>query len=115
MVDKTAIILCSGGLDSVVTAYYTKKVLGYKRLKIVFFDYGQRSLINEEFFSKLCAHNLKADFIKIKLDWLSDISNSLINKNKEIKKITKKDLKDTKEESKNIMFHAEILCFCHTH
>ncbi|MCK9596951.1 7-cyano-7-deazaguanine synthase [Candidatus Pacearchaeota archaeon] len=111
MLDKTAIILCSGGIDSVVTAYYTKRVLGYKRLKIVFFDYGQRSLINEEFFSKLCGKNIGADFIKIRLNWLSEISNSLINKNKKVKKISKKNLKDTKKESEKYYVPCRNLLF----
>ena len=41
---KKAIILCSGGIDSVTTAYYIKKSLNYKNLIILFFDYGQRIL-----------------------------------------------------------------------
>jgi 7-cyano-7-deazaguanine synthase len=99
MENKIAIILCSGGIDSVVTAHYIKKKKKYKKLKIIFFDYGQRSLINEEFFSKKCAKNIGADYIKIKLKWLSEISDSLINKQKRIKQISKKDLKNTQKES----------------
>jgi 7-cyano-7-deazaguanine synthase len=75
-------------------------------------------MINEEFFSKKCAKNIRADFLKIKLNWLSEISNSLINKEGKINKITKKDLKDTKKESekyyvpcRNLIFISYALAF----
>ena len=59
-----AIIICSGGLDSVVTGFYAKYKLKYEELKIIFFDYGQRSLLEERKFSKICAKNLDAEFIE---------------------------------------------------
>jgi len=93
---ENALILCSGGLDSVVTSYYAKS-LGYKKIKILFFNYKQKSLKAERKKSKLCAKKLNAKFIEIKLKWLSQISHSLINKPGKISKI--KNLKDTKKES----------------
>lgn len=118
MKNKTAIILCSGGLDSVITAHYVKERLNYKKIFLIFFDYGQKSITNEEFFSKKCAKDIGANFLKIELDWLSEISNSLINKKGKINKITKKDLKDTKKESekyyvpcRNLMFISYALAF----
>jgi len=97
---KNAIICCSGGIDSVVSAYYAKNKLEYKKLIILFFDYGQRTLEQERNCSKKNAKNLRADFIEIKLKELEKISTSLINSNKEAKKISRNDLKDSKEESK---------------
>jgi len=96
---KSAIILCSGGLDSVVTAFYVKKKLKYDNLRILFFDYGQKSLKQERKYSSLCARQIGAEFMEIKLDWLGKISNSLINKPGKIKKLNRKDLKDTSKES----------------
>ena len=55
---KSAIILCSGGLDSVVTAFFIKKKLGFKSIKILFFNYGQRNLGAEKLCSKNCAKKL---------------------------------------------------------
>lgn len=95
---KNAIILCSGGLDSVVTSYYAKKGLHYKNLIILFFDYGQRSLKQERKFSKECVKYLKANFIEIKLNRLNFKNSLLIDKNSKIKKIARKDLKNTKNE-----------------
>ena len=97
---KKAIILCSGGVDSVTTAYYVKKRLKYNEIVLLFFNYGQKSLEKERSYSKKCSKNIKAKFFEIKLDFLKEISTSLINKKGDVKKLTKKDLKDTKKESK---------------
>ncbi len=96
---KNAIILCSGGLDSSVTSYYVKNKLKHDKLIILFFNYNQRTLDREKEASKRIAKKLNAKFIEINLKWLGDISNSLINTNKKAKKLTRKQLKDTKKES----------------
>jgi 7-cyano-7-deazaguanine synthase len=95
---KNAIILCSGGLDSVVTAYYIKKRLGYDKIKFLFFDYGQRALKQEKKASRFFCDKLKSEFIEVKLNWLGEISESLINSEKRIKKVSREDLKDSKKE-----------------
>jgi len=114
--NKNAIILCSGGLDSVTTAYYVKRKLGYENIKILFFNYGQKSLKLERKFSKKCAKNIGAEFTELNLGWLGEISNSLINKKGIIKKLKKSDLKNTKKESdkfyvpcRNTMFLVHAL------
>lgn len=113
---KNAIILCSGGLDSVTTAFYAKKRLKYDRMKILFFDYGQRNLKAEKRCVKKHAKNLKADFIETKLHELRTISTSLLNSKKRYKKIGRKDLKDSKKESdkwyvpcRNLVFLSNTL------
>jgi 7-cyano-7-deazaguanine synthase len=92
---KNAIILCSGGIDSVTTSFYVKEKLKYDKLKILFFNYNQKSLNAERKFSKLTAKNIKADFIEIKLNELSKLSTSLINIKGKSPKLSAKDLKDT--------------------
>ena len=94
---KNAIILCSGGLDSVITGNYVKK-LGYNKLIILFFNFQQRTIIQERKSSKGCAEDLKAVFKEIKID-LRKISDSLISNKKKSRKVTIMDLKDTKKES----------------
>ena len=108
---KNAIILCSGGMDSVVTAFYVKKLRNYEKLKILFFNYGQRSLKPERKASKLCAEELNANFIEIDIKEISNISNSLINVEIAHKKLEKEDLKNTKEESKNWYVPCRNLIF----
>ncbi len=108
---KNAIVLCSGGIDSVVTAYYVKKSLKYPNLIILFFNYGQKSLNAERKASKVCANNLKAHFKEMNLSVLSKISTSLINKTGKVNKLHTKDLKDTREESKKWYVPARNLVF----
>ena len=97
---KNAIEVCSGGVDSSVTAYYVKKKLNYKRVIVLFFNYSQKSLEQERVASKRIAKELGIEFKEIRLEELGKISDSLINKSGKIKKIKKKDLKNTEKESK---------------
>ncbi len=108
---KRAIILCSGGLDSVTVAHYAKKGLEYEDIIILFFSYGQRNLLGEKRCAKICAHNLSAKFYNIQLNHLKTLSTSLLNTNKKSKDIFRNNLKDTKKESekwyvpcRNILF-----------
>ena len=96
---KNAIVLCSGGLDSVIAAYHVKKTLKYKNLIVLFFDYGQRTIKQERKSARKTAKKLKADFREIKLQEIGKISTSLINKKTKARKIKRKQLKNTKKES----------------
>ena len=64
---KNAIVLCSGGLDSVVTAQYIKKKLKYGNLIILFFNYNQRTFKQERKFALICTKELDAKFREIKV------------------------------------------------
>jgi len=96
---KNAIVLCSGGLDSSVTAYLVKKIRDYKKVIVLFFDYGQRTLGQERKSSKNVAKKLGAEFKEIKLNEIAKISTSLINKNTAARRIKRKELKNTEKES----------------
>jgi 7-cyano-7-deazaguanine synthase len=96
---KNAIILCSGGLDSATTAHYAKKKLDYNKMIVLFFDYEQRTLSQERSSAKKIARELGSEFIEISVPELANISTSLINKRGKANKITREDLKDSKEES----------------
>ncbi len=100
MNQKNAIVLCSGGIDSITTTYYVKKKLNYKKIILLFFDYGQRAVKEERKAVKNYSKKIKTEFIEIKLNFFKNINSLLLNKNKKVKKITKKNLKNTKKESK---------------
>lgn len=108
---KNAIILCSGGLDSVTCVYYVKNRLNYDSIKILFFNYNQKSLNEERKASKLCAKSINADFTEISLPELHNLSTSLINLPGKSKNIKKADLKDTSKESKKWYVPSRNLIF----
>ena len=87
---KNAMVLCSGGLDSVVVAYSIKNK--YRKLKLLFFDYGQRALKEEEKCVREISKKLNSDFEKIKLPWLGKISTAMLNREGEFKSTIEKDL-----------------------
>lgn len=106
---KNALILCSGGLDSVTTAHYVKKTLCYENLILLFLDYGQRNLNPERKCSMKCAEDIKAEFFEIKLPYLRDISTSLLNSLENVEEV--KDLKNTSEENKKWYVPSRNLIF----
>ncbi len=93
---KNAIVLCSGGLDSVVAAYAIRK--RYAKLIFLFFDYGQRALKGEEYCAMKIAKYLKAKFLKLEIRWLGDLSNTPINKQLKFKTTTDKDLENCNKD-----------------
>ena len=94
---KNAIVLCSGGIDSVTTAYRARNEK-YNRIILLFFNYKQKSADKERKCVIRTAKDIKADFREIKLPELGILSTSLINKQGKIKKMRLKDLKDTRKE-----------------
>src|SRR3989344_3048155 len=113
---KNSIILCSGGLDSVVAAYRVKD--SYEKIKSLFFDYNQRSLKEEEFCARKIAEKLNAEFIKVDLKWLGKISGAALNQKIEFKETTEKDLENTGDQilnwwvpARNSVFLINALAF----
>jgi|SRR3989344_2951492 len=113
---KNAIILCSGGLDSVVAAYEIRKK--YDKVKFLFFNYNQRALKEEEFCVKETAKKLNGEFVKIDLKWLGKISGAALNQKIEFKESTEKDLENTESQilnwwvpARNSVFLINALAF----
>lgn len=93
---KTALILLSGGLDSVVSISESNCKI---KLGLIF-DYGQASFKQEKKAAKKIANYYNFPLKEIKLNWLKDIlSNGLVNADKMYKI---KDLKDTKALKKSM-------------
>lgn len=92
-----AIILLSGGLDSVVSMAKAMEEVDVK--SALFFDYGQKAFDRELKASSAVAKFYNADYKVIKLDWLRDISTSSLNTNENIPQLNKYDL-DNEEITK---------------
>ncbi len=90
---KHALILCSGGLDSVTLTYYLKKLLGNVKLTIIFFNYNQNAVEYERTATRACAKAVKANYREIKIADIPEISiNALPH-------LATTSLKDTSKES----------------
>lgn len=99
---NNAIIILSGGLDSSVVAYQVKNK-NPKKIKSIFFNYNQRTLRQEEFAAREISKRINAEFIKVDIQWLGKISNSLINTKEKVKETTEKDIEDIEKENKDII------------
>ena len=109
--EKNAIVLCSGGLDSVTTAFYVKKHLEYSAITLLFFDYNQKSLLHERQCAIKCAQSLDAQFCEIKLPELGKFSFSLLNKEGYMKKLSPEELGDTQAEGSQFYVPARNTLF----
>ncbi|MCK9573588.1 MAG: 7-cyano-7-deazaguanine synthase QueC [Candidatus Omnitrophica bacterium] len=102
-VEKNAVILLSGGLDSAVTLYYAKD-RGYK-LTALIFDYKQRHKKEVDFALQLARlNNIEFYVIKIGLDW---VKSSLTDKKIKVpfnRGLKNKDVPLTYVSGRNIIF-----------
>jgi len=81
MTKKKAISLLSGGLDSTVSLLVSR--LSYDVNQAIFFDYGQKSLINEIKSVNKISEFYEVPYKIIKLDWLKEITKtSLVRREK---------------------------------
>lgn len=95
---KHALILCSGGIDSTVTAHYVSKRKLYSRHTILFFDYGQHARLLERRCARACAKKLSMNFVEMKLPELGALSTSLINCSGPSRSVSQRDLKNLDNE-----------------
>lgn len=100
---NNAIILLSGGLDSVVSLAIEKEK--YDNFLALTFNYGQKSFLAEKKASENIAkyYNIKHEVIS--LDWLSKISTSSLTTNSDIPQLNSEDLEKielTKDTAKSV-------------
>ena len=93
-----AIILLSGGLDSVVSIATIKEEMDVSLA--ITFNYGQKSFENELAASKKIAKFYSIDHEIVTLDWLNNISTSALNTDENIPRLKIENLKNI-EETKN--------------
>lgn len=73
-----AVVLLSSGLDSTVNLVLAKQE--YEKVYALTFDYGQKAASKEILRSTNICNKYEIEHKVIKLDWLSQISNSSLNK-----------------------------------
>jgi len=57
IVEPSALVLLSGGIDSTVLLYYVMKVLEYSRVEAILFNYGQSHKIELTYAQRLAEVN----------------------------------------------------------
>ena len=110
-----AIILLSGGLDSLVALGYLKLGNKYDVKRALTFDYGQKSVNKEiEASSNICKY-YGVEHSVIKLDWLKDITKTSLVSNDEIpieNLHTKESAKSVWVPNRNALFINIAASFC---
>ena len=101
---RSAVNMISGGVDSVTTTYYVKKVLRPKNQLLIFCDYKQRTYAYEEFCIKKVSRKLRTPLKIVDLKWLGHISTSLLtHPEKEIPETKEDDLWDPVKARQRIL------------
>lgn len=99
-----AVLMISGGVDSVTTAYYVKKVLKPKNMLLIFCNYKQRTYEYEKFCIQKIAKELGEPLRPIDLSWLGEISTSLLtHEEKEIPETREVDLWNPEKARERIL------------
>ncbi len=115
---ETAVILLSGGLDSLVALDYVKKSGLYNIVLALTFDYGQKALKNETESSKNICEYYDIKHKVIKLDWLKEITQTALVSEKHIPQEnlnTDESAKSVWVPNRNALFINIAACFCDTY
>ena len=101
---RSAIVLTSGGVDSVTTAFHVKRNLKAPQIILIFCDYRQRTYKYEEFCIRAVGKALGAPVKLIDLRWLGGLSTSLLTKPRvPIPETREEDLWKPEEAKKRIL------------
>jgi 7-cyano-7-deazaguanine synthase len=101
---RPAVVLTSGGVDSVTTAYYVKHKLKAPKMMLIFANYGQRTYEYEGFCIKAIGKALDAPVKLIDLGWLGKLSTSVLTKPKvAITETKQEDLWDPEKAKQRIL------------
>lgn len=110
-----AVILLSGGLDSLVALGYLIKNKKYDIKLALTFDYGQKSVNSEIETSKKIAEFYNVKHKVIVLDWLKEITNTGLVSSMKIPTSdlgTKESAKSVWVPNRNALFLNIAACFC---
>ena len=110
-----AIILLSGGLDSLVALGFTKLTKEYDVELALTFDYGQKAVSEEIKASENISRYYGIEHRVIKLDWLKDITNTSLVSDNDIPTEgfeTSKSAESVWVPNRNALFINIAACFC---
>lgn len=94
--NSNALVLFSSGLDSTYNLLKSKK--SFKKVAVLFFDYGQKSSSQEYVHVKRVCEKLDVEFIKIDLLWYKNLGSTLLSHG--VRPTTYDSLKEIKEKDR---------------
>ncbi|MCQ2739680.1 MAG: 7-cyano-7-deazaguanine synthase QueC [bacterium] len=115
--NKDAIVLLSGGLDSLVAIGYIVSDELYNIKLALTFDYGQKSARREIESSKKISDYYKIEHKVIKLDWLKEITKTSLVSSDDIPTsnlLTEQSAKSVWVPNRNALFLNIAACYCDT-
>lgn len=115
VVKNNAVILLSGGLDSVVALSFLKKQEDVDIKLALTFDYGQKTALAEIEASKKIANYYNIEHQIIKLDWLKNITNTALVSGRfdsDIELGTNKSAESVWVPNRNSLFLNIAACYC---
>lgn len=77
---RNAIVLASGGVDSITTLYYVAKVVKPPKCLVIHVDYGQRMAEYESYCTRISSDILGVPYEEIDTKWLGKLSTSYLVK-----------------------------------
>ncbi len=80
---RKAVVMCSGGVDSVTALYYVAKIIRANPILVINADYGQRMVKEERWCVKKAVEDLekqgfKSSYKEIDISWMKELSTSLL-------------------------------------
>ena len=78
MENSKAVVLCSGGMDSVTVLNLVAKDIEPSNITVLFISYGQKTVNRERQSSKIAASRIGANWIDFELNDLSKITKTAL-------------------------------------
>ena len=103
---RKAVVMCSGGVDSVTALYYVAKIIRANPILVINADYGQRMVKEERWCVKKAVEDLekqgfKSSYKEIDISWMKELSTSLlVQENVPVPETPQEDIWD-EEKAKN--------------
>ncbi len=112
--DRNAVVMTSGGADSVPVLYYVAKIVRPKHVLAIHADYGQRMMKMERLGVTRNVENLKmqgfdVDFKSVDISWLGQLSTSKLVRSEALPETPQEALQDPEAAAERILWWWDVV------
>ncbi len=112
--DRNAVVMTSGGADSVPVLYYVAKIVRPKHVLAIHADYGQRMMEMERLGVTRNVENLKmqgfdVDFKSVDISWLGQLSTSKLVRSEALPETPQEALQDPEAAAERILWWWDVV------